>query len=221
MPSLRLTRIDELTRRDHWHLEPEDQCYWLREYTSHVGYQYSATNQLISNLKKPTDRKDRSEWKWKGLAIRQVAGELKSAIPERALRGWTFVPIPPSKVKGDPGYDDRMVQVVAGFCGSDSDWRELLLQQRTMVAAHETAERPSPDEIAQNLAVNEGVSNPPSERIALVDDVLTTGAHFVAAKRVLQDRFPGCQIVGVFVARRVFDPVEHLHQPGHFGPGRP
>jgi hypothetical protein len=35
-----------------------------------------------------------------------------------------------------------------------------------------------------------------------LDDVLTTGAHFRAAKRVLHARFPQAQIIGLFVARR-------------------
>ena len=48
-----------------------------------------------------------------------------------------------------------------------------------------------------------GVAPPAS--IAIVDDVLTTGAHFRAASTVLAVRFPTAQIVGLFIARRVPD----------------
>lgn len=39
--------------------------------------------------------------------------------------------------------------------------------------------------------------------VAVVDDLLTSGAHFRAAKRVLTRRFPGIEVVGLFLARRV------------------
>jgi predicted amidophosphoribosyltransferase len=39
--------------------------------------------------------------------------------------------------------------------------------------------------------------------VAIVDDVLTTGAHFKAMKRILMERFPEARIVGLFLARRV------------------
>jgi adenine/guanine phosphoribosyltransferase-like PRPP-binding protein len=49
-----------------------------------------------------------------------------------------------------------------------------------------------------------GVKNPDFgkfwKRIAIVDDILTTGAHFKACKTVLQERFPEAQIFGIFIA---------------------
>lgn len=45
--------------------------------------------------------------------------------------------------------------------------------------------------------------------IALVDDVLTTGAHFKAAKGLLTDEFPRATVWGIFVAR-VVHPVEDM-----------
>jgi hypothetical protein len=38
--------------------------------------------------------------------------------------------------------------------------------------------------------------------VALFDDVLTNGSHFVAAKRVLVRRFVGVRVYGFFFARR-------------------
>lgn len=45
-------RIDETNIADHFNLEATDVCYFMFEYTSHKNYSYSATNNLISNLKK-------------------------------------------------------------------------------------------------------------------------------------------------------------------------
>jgi predicted amidophosphoribosyltransferase len=39
--------------------------------------------------------------------------------------------------------------------------------------------------------------------IVLTDDVLTTGSHFKGAAMVLQQRYPGVTIVGLFLARAI------------------
>lgn len=44
---------------------------------------------------------------------------------------------------------------------------------------------------------------PPPHAIGIFDDVLTTGSQFKAAKHLLQARFPGAPIVGIFIARCV------------------
>jgi len=76
----RLTKIDELTRSDHFHITEDDECYYLREYTSGSGYQFSDTNQLISNLKKGVDRRDRPEYQHKTRAMAVSANELRATI---------------------------------------------------------------------------------------------------------------------------------------------
>ena len=48
----RLTKIDGLMRDYHPHLTADDQCYFIGEYTADMGYSYSRTNSLISNLKR-------------------------------------------------------------------------------------------------------------------------------------------------------------------------
>jgi hypothetical protein len=77
---LYLTRIDELTRSDHSYLTATDECWFLREYTAGAGYAHSATNDLISNFKKPVAKKGGPEWKYKTLAIQQIAGELDRVL---------------------------------------------------------------------------------------------------------------------------------------------
>jgi len=51
--------------------------------------------------------------------------------------------------------------------------------------------------------VDESLLEPAPRVIAVVDDVLTTGAHFKAAQLLLSSRFPGVAVYGIFVARRV------------------
>jgi predicted amidophosphoribosyltransferase len=83
------------------------------------------------------------------------------------------------------------------------DIRELLIQRQTMEAAHDADVRPGPDQVAASYQIDESLREPAPKAIALFDDVITTGAHFVAARRVLQGQFPQARIFGFFIARRV------------------
>jgi predicted amidophosphoribosyltransferase len=198
----RLQKIDELTRRDHSFLEDGDHCYYFGEYTARESYAYSATNQLIHNLKKTMDKRGTPQWRYKGAAIAESARLVRSAI--KADARVTFVPIPPSKAKDDPLYDDRLVQILRATCeGRPADYRELLIQQRSVAAAHVSEVRPTIDEVAANYQIDEALSAPEPQTVFVLDDVLTTGCHFKAAERVLRARFPRVNIVGIFVARRV------------------
>jgi hypothetical protein len=197
--------IDDLLRPLYPHLTARDQCFFLREYTAGQGYAGSETNRLILNLKKPPDRRGRPEWHYKEQAIQQVAREFRDSVNLPALRRVTLVPMPPSKAEGDPLYDDRMLQVLRAVdLEGQLDIRELLVLAESTMAAHASTARPRVAQLIANLAVDEAVAAPPPATIALVDDVLTTGAHFVAAKAVLTARFPGVIVRGLFVARRVF-----------------
>lgn len=83
------------------------------------------------------------------------------------------------------------------------DIRELIVQAQTTAAAHDADVRPTPDDIAGGYLIDDRLSQPNPTVIALFDDVMTTGAHFVAAKRTLAARFPQTPILGFFIARRV------------------
>ena len=198
-----LTKVDALAP-DHWHLTESDECYFLGEYTAGQGYQFSPTNQLILNLKKSPDRRGQTEWRYKEQAIREVATALRIAIKPEYLDRITFVPIPPSKAKSDPLYDDRITQVLKAIRPMPPlDIRELIVQSASTQAAHDSQHRPNPADIRSRYELDIALASPPLEMLLVVDDVLTTGAHFCAAKSLLTGQFPGTPVVGIFVARRV------------------
>lgn len=197
--------VDDLLRPLYPLLTAADQCYFLREYTAGRGYSGSETNQLILNFKKPPDRRGTLEWRYKEQAIAHIAREFRASVNLRALRRVTLVPMPPSKAKTDPLYDDRMLQVLRAVdVEGQLDIRELLLSTASMTAAHASSARPTVDQLIANFVVDDTLAVPAPTTIALVDDVLTTGAHFAAAKAVLTRRFPGISVRGLFIARRVF-----------------
>lgn len=206
-----LTEIDELTRPDHSFLTNDVRCFFMGEYTARAGFSHSATNNLIQNFKKPMDRRGTNQWRWKEKAIQDASVALNAAFGSASLGGVTFVPIPPSKAKSDPMYDDRMLRMLQGV-RQGLDIRELVVQRASRAAAHDTEARPRPEEMAALYSIDETLCDPTPATILICDDMLTTGCQFMAMRAVLSARFPAAEIFGVFLARRApqaveFDPI--------------
>ena len=205
----RLTKVDDLTRPDHAHWTADDVCYFIGEYTARRGYAHSPTNHLIFNFKKPVDRRGRPEWRYKERAIRVVARAFRHALRPEAFDRLTLVPIPPSKAKGDPLHDDRLTRMLRAIRPVPPlDIRELIAQTQSTESAHGSDIRPPPEQIEAFYRLDEALTEPTPRIVALVDDLLTTGAHFRAAKSILSTRFPDVAIIGLFIARRAPDTVD-------------
>ena len=204
---LKLTKIDDLARPDHSYLTAADDCYFLGEYTARQGFAFSAANRLILNFKKKMDRRGWPEWLWKEHALQEAASAFRTALNNDYLNSATLVPIPPSKAKTDPLYDDRMTRMLRAIRPT-IDVRELILQTESSEAAHDQDVRPRPDEIVARYRIDPGLRMPAPRAIAICDDVLTTGAHYRAAHTVLQQAFPGIRMIGLFIARRVPEAVD-------------
>lgn len=197
-------KIDELTIKDHCFLTlGEDDCWYLFNYTANGGFNFSEANSLISNLKKPVDQKALPHYKHKTSAIRTVAGFFSKINFSK----FTIVPIPPSKNKADPLYDDRMLQIIQqAFHGKqDVDVRELVIQNDSKIASHISKVRPTIKELKDNLSIDPVLSVSLRDTVLLVDDVLTTGAHFIAIKKLLKKEFPDIKVKGLFICRRALE----------------
>ena len=207
----RLTKVDALIRQDQIrHLTDADDCYFIGEYTASQGYSYSPTNHLISNFKKTMDRCERPEWRYKDQAIQDAAAAFRKALAPKDLDRWTFVPIPPSKAKSDPLYDDRLTRMLGAIRSKPPlDVRELVVQTESTDPVHVgDVVRLAPEEIQALYRIDETLTEPAPDTIAVVDDILTTGAHFRAAKSVLSTHFPETsKIIGLFIARTVQVPA--------------
>ena len=197
------TKIDDLLRNDHSYLTADDHCFFLGEYTARRGYSYSTTNNVILNFKKSVDRKGRPEWRYKEAAIRDVAAAFSSALGND-IDNFTYVPTPPSKARDDDLYDDRLVQMLRQMRpGQPVDVRDMVVQISSGESSHLSEFRPKPDDIADTYTIDTSLVHSPRKWIAVVDDVLTTGAHFKAMQAILNQHFPDTTIIGLFVARRV------------------
>lgn len=203
---VRLSIIDDSSRGDHYHLTADDNCYYLYEYTSHRDYSFSATNQLISNLKKKPSQAGQQHYRYKDQAIEICGCALASAINPQWLTRATLVPVPGSKVLGHPDHDDRIERICRLMRQPPPDVRALVRQTTSTNASHEVAQgdRITVEELLNLYVIDEGIAHPAPQAIGIVDDVLTAGTHFRAMHTVLTNRFPGVPIIGLFVARRVF-----------------
>lgn len=162
---VRLTEIDETNVGDHSYLSVDDNCYFLFEYTSHRGYSFSATNNLISNLKKKPSESNRPGNHYKGQAIAQCAVHLRGAINPDWLATATLVPAPPSKAIGHPDYDDR-VERICRLVHGNIDVRSIVQQVSSTTAAHELGQgqRPRIDDLVQNYRIAENPCPPRADR---------------------------------------------------------
>lgn len=201
----RLLKVDESNLSDHWYLRAGDHCYYFYEYTAHKGFGFSKVNSFIANLKKPTSQRDEPHYRYKRAAIQEAAGLIRGVLQNSpaVLTSATLVPIPPSKPAGHPDYDDRMEQIVTMACNSlNADSRRLIAQAQAYEASHLQGEGGSRIKPTQLQALYGCVGEPPRGTVILIDDVLTTGAHFVAARAAIQAAYPQTQVAGIFLARR-------------------
>jgi hypothetical protein len=142
---IKLQKIDESLLSEHSCIEASDHCYFIGEYAGKQGFDYKNPNQaienmnqVINNFKKPVDRKELGEWRYKEQAISKIAFWIASTTSWEKIKNVTWVPIPPSKIKCNPHYDDRLWQVLLKMKESENslDIRELLLAKSSREAAH-------------------------------------------------------------------------------------
>ncbi len=185
----------------HARLTRNDKCLFLFEYTSNQRFDFSATNNLISNIKKKPGQK--GQW-YKDRAINDCSSYLRSTLNESWLNEATLVPIPPSKQADDPLYDPRMERIANGI-RPGLDVRSIVKTRASMIASHEAgAERPTVEAVLANYVIDEALTVPPPRSIGVLDDVLTAGTHFRAMEMKLHERWPDVPVFGIFIARRVF-----------------
>lgn len=196
----------------------ERRIVYARTYTIGQGYAHSETNQLIINLKKDLDSSSGELWH-KAQAIEQFATELAGVLSRNPRRTYTLVPIPPSKMRGHDGFDDRLDQVAQKACEKSGNLRylPLLYGTRDREKAHQNRENTrSVANILEAIAVDTSLlpRHEAGSTIIILDDVSTSGASFEAAYQCLLEHFQAADIAIIVWAKAKnpnpaddFDPV--------------
>lgn len=209
MTGPRFTLIDASNRNDHRRLTENDKCYFLGERTAGEGYDFSETNQLIANIKINPRFRGQNRWHYKDRDMTKCARLFETGLKREWLEFATLVPIPPSKMKSDPEFDDRILEILKRIRVPGLDVRELVVQRESMRASSQSpGNRPSQRELFENYLIDETLVDPAPRVFGIVDDVLTNGDHFKAVQQKLEERFPGVPTVGLFIARTVHRPDE-------------
>jgi hypothetical protein len=183
------------------YLTADDQCYYARDYIAQGSWTASPGNNLIKNFKKDVSRRNKPEWRYKLEAIDRFARDLRVLI----LDGVTVAAIPSSKARSDPEYDSRMEDMLMVLKLLHPTLRivEPFLAKTTLQAAHLGGPR-TPELIYRNLEWVELGEPIETKQIVLIDDVITTGAHFKACQRLLQENVARIEVFGVFWAKTVW-----------------
>ncbi len=189
-------------RSRHRYLAKAVECYYLwrysREAVGRTGQRGDARDQkvrrFLRDYKAPSDDHRRSR---KYLAIEHAAAALGATIPSSWLAGCClFVPMPPSRSSDDPAYDARVLATLMAVSPPIAIGN-ILRQTRNTTALTKGL---APWVRAERLRC--GSVPVETSVVIIVDDMLTSGAHFRAAEMVIRSMKREVAVCGLFLTRR-------------------
>lgn len=184
------------------HIASDDLCAYFLEKESE-GYSKSDANNIIYNFKKPMDRKGKEDWKYKEKAIRQLSDMLNHIKFPKCI----LVPAATSKPRNTEDWDDRLDKCVDSVNQSEVKVVKALDVTTTQVPAHLGGSR-NLEDIKKATSLIDLTQYADFDTVIILDDVLTTGAHFKAWKEmILKDNPHIKKVVGIFFALHVWKDI--------------
>jgi hypothetical protein len=166
---------------------------------SRGGFQVSPDNQWVSNYKKGVDRRGKKDWHYKEEAIQYFA-DLIINTPFKS--NCILLAGPPSKQPNSPIFDSRnqdVLKSVHNAIGVPISFALSALQDIEPV--HYQAGYRNPKQLRDLYNFTPLTKIP--EIIYIVDDVITSGSHFVVWRNLIHDYHPKVEVRGIYLARTV------------------
>ncbi len=206
-----LSKIGPAEREQHFYLKPDHHCYYWGEYTPWMYTQgrnaeFSEVNTFVADLKMPLELRGTPQWDRKQAAIDSAGLAFARFWRWRELADkCVLVAVPASRSHDDLLYDDRVEQIlnrIQYHAGVPLTCLRLLESDGTLQASHSSEQRPKPAQLVRSIQINQVPTPAVAPKwVYLFDDVLTSGAHFVACSTHIRKLFPNTKIIGNFVAR--------------------
>ena len=212
----RWSRVDRVMLMDKHCLSEDDACFYYLQKDG-LGFAEGpnkAANQTIINFKHDPHEYSRDSWPmhYKREALRMLSGAVCEFFEDRERilgGGVTLVPVPTSKPRAAADHDPRLdvlCEIVSKRVPFVT-YVPLLDTIRDVGKVHRREASRSVREIRSNLALDRSLIRECSDTVALLDDVLTTGAHFSACKGVVSEVLPGASVFGLFLAVQLRTPL--------------
>lgn len=193
-------KLDESYLAFHPYIKTDDKCIYAREYKTQEGFKGSQTNNLIFNFKKSPKKKETPEWHHRTLAVKSFAKELSQLFKASTTASLTAVPS--SKPKTHPEYDNRFEDVFKELLKIHPALNiESPIEIKNIMQSSHLGGSRNPQDIKKNY-VWKGLKSS-CKKIGVLDDVLTTGAHFRTMSDFLKENGYEGEIVGIFWSRVV------------------
>ena len=208
MPEKRLwKKCDEL----NWpfYLASSDSCFYHEEFFE-GKYNCSTGNQFVSNFKKDISKKGTPEWYHKQKAISDFADLLAHT---KFPKGTGLIAAPTSKPRSSLIFDSRIDDVLQKYHAKNADVQISFCLDAVYeeIANHlSKGKSRNPDVIIKNMRLLPTWFSETIHQVFVIDDVITTGGHFVAAKRLINERYPEIVVNGLFLALRIHSPPPEI-----------
>jgi len=178
------------------YLTEQDIIYYHLEYSG-GGYQKSPANQWVSNYKKDIKYRNEKQWYYKQEAIREFADLIIRTLTDPNC---LFLAGPPSKRRDSCLFDSRnedVLKIINNATGIPISFNLEAL--RDLEPVHFQPGYRSPERL-RDLYRFTSFENVPSI-VYIVDDVITSGSHFVVWRDLIHDVHPGLEVRGLYLAR--------------------
>lgn len=208
------TQIDQIARAPKRFLTSKDLCFYYLQ-KDKLGYgagPHAKENQLIINFKHDPAKHGQNQGMmyYKREATNYFARAVAQFFEDNealSREGVSLVPIPTSKPRTASDYDPRL----DNLCRLVQDkvpfvtFHPALETIADLGKVHANQIDRDSSSIMQNLSLDTGMLQG-SGVIALVDDVLTTGAHYAACRRLISTAVPNAPLLGLFLSIQLLDP---------------